>query len=147
MAAIVPAGCARRGIGADRVEAAVGEIEDVEDAEDERQPDRHDEQPGRIDQSIDKDRRREIHASSLKQGTAEASNTLAPAPTSNLSGQVRFVSRTCQLHLAPAKPSAIQSAAFTPAGGFTHSAGKWTMSTSFTILASASHLVRPAAFD
>jgi len=58
-----------------------------------------------------------------------------------------FLKYAAYLHLAPGKPSPIQSAAFIPGGGFTHSAGKCTMSTSLTILASASHLVRPAAFD
>jgi hypothetical protein len=54
-------------------------VENIEDAEDQRQPDRHDEQPGRVDQSIDENCRRDVHAPSLRKEAAEASHASAPA--------------------------------------------------------------------
>jgi hypothetical protein len=61
---------------------------------------------------------------------------------------LRYLARSHgQLHFAPGKPSLIHSTDLIPGGGFTNSAAKCTMSTNFTILASGSHLVRPAAFD
>ena len=65
IAAVIPADRARRGIGADGEQAAMGEVENVEDAEYERQSDRHDEQPGRVDHAVDQDRCSEFHALSL----------------------------------------------------------------------------------
>ena len=48
-------------------------------------------------------------------------------------------------HFAPLKPELIQSSDLTPAGGFTHSAGKREMSTKVTIFLLESHLVRAMA--
>ena len=43
----------------------MGEVENLQHAEDERQPERDDEQPRGVDDAVDQDRRREFHAHAL----------------------------------------------------------------------------------
>jgi hypothetical protein len=65
-AAVVPARSAGRGVGADGVQTAMSEVDNIDHAEHEREPDHHDEQPGRVDQFVYKDRRCEVHAPSRR---------------------------------------------------------------------------------
>ena len=51
----------RRDIGAERVEAAMGDVEDLQDAEYQRQPQRDDEQPRGLNQAVENDRQKEVH--------------------------------------------------------------------------------------
>ena len=56
-----PADHRRSSIGAQRIEAAMRDIEDFEHAKDQCESQRDDEQPGRIGQAIDQDGKDEIH--------------------------------------------------------------------------------------
>ncbi len=50
-----------RDIGAERVEAAMGDVENFENAEYERQPQCNDEKPGSLNQTIENNRQKEVH--------------------------------------------------------------------------------------
>src|SRR5260370_30630957 len=51
----------RRDIGAERIEAAMGDIENFEKAEYQRKSQRNNEQPGSLNQPVDNDRQKEVH--------------------------------------------------------------------------------------
>ena len=51
----------RRDIGAERIEAAMGDVENLQHAEHQRQPQRDDEKPGRLNQPVEHDRQKEVH--------------------------------------------------------------------------------------
>ena len=55
----------RRGVGAERIEAAVRDVEDLHHAVDQGEPDRHDEQPGEVDRAVDEDREELLHGDVL----------------------------------------------------------------------------------
>ena len=126
-------------IGAEGIEAAMGNVEDLQDAEDQRQAQGHDEQPRGLNQAIEHDRQKEIHGDgfTLIIGGQDSGANLKLAPLPNYSGV-----ETSQLHFAPCIPPLIQSSDLTPAGGLTHSAAKYSMSIRSTRFSSGLYLVR-----
>src|ERR1700687_1488203 len=161
----------RRDIGAERIEAAMGDIENRENAEYQRQSQRNNEQPGSLNQPVDNDRQKEVHGAVFMPIIADdaynskcRSNVQQPqshvarrerssgvsfelTPPQPSFGPGRRSIALVQLHLAPCMPPLIQSSAFTPGGGLTHSAGKYWMSTRSTRFASGLYLVREKAID
>ena len=103
-----PADEARRRVRAERVEAAVRDVEDLQHPEHQRQPERDDEQPRRVRQR----RRRGWSAARFMLIAAQpASCKLDSRRGSGSSAFSRGASRP-QSHFAPGKPALIQSSVF-----------------------------------
>src|SRR5947209_18229222 len=140
----------------ERVETSVGDVEDFQYAEYQRQPQGNDEQPGCLNKPIENYCEKQVHGILLRLPVSIArkgrwrQRTHLGANTGRRREQSSRHLHPCagrggdsvQLHLAPCMPALIHSIDFTPAGGLTHSAGKYWISTRSTRLVSGLYLVR-----
>ncbi len=148
----------RGDIGAERVEAAMGDVENFENAEYQRQPQCNDEKPGSLNQPVENNCQKQVHCAVFMQDIAgeggiqdagsnadrmsQSGQGLAARASRSRRSNLASDAPAPQLHLAPAMPPLIQSIDFTPGGGLTHSAGKYWMSTRSTRFRSGLYLVR-----
>src|SRR3954462_6815384 len=93
----------RSDVGAKRVEAAMGDVENLQYAEYQRQPQCNDEKPGSLNQPVDNDGQKEVHCVVFMRGGARRYNS-----------QPRLKCNTWRSHIAKREDGSGASLSLTP---------------------------------